>query len=72
MLYAGGNSAELAKRLNALLGSPQRLAETRLAAANAAEREFCWERQEPKLLDRIRQALSVRSARTQAAAASAG
>lgn len=57
-IYPSGDPIALAAQLDALLGSPERLARAKAAALAAAERAFCWERQEPTLLDAISRSLS--------------
>jgi glycosyltransferase involved in cell wall biosynthesis len=57
LLYPSGDAAALAARLNALLASPDRLARAKAAALQAAERTFCWERQESVLLETVARAL---------------
>jgi glycosyltransferase involved in cell wall biosynthesis len=61
-LYPSGDAPALAARLDALLGSPDALREAKASALDAAERTFCWERQEQALLEAINRALG-RSAR---------
>ncbi len=56
-LYRSGDPVELAARLNALLESPDKLRAARTAALQAAERVFCWERQENTLLQAVDGAL---------------
>jgi hypothetical protein len=56
-LYPSGNARALAARLDALLGSADTLKQAKAAALAAAERTFCWERQESALLESIKQAL---------------
>jgi hypothetical protein len=56
-LYPSGDARALAARLNALLESARALQQAKAAALAAAERTFCWERQEPALLGSIRRAL---------------
>jgi glycosyltransferase involved in cell wall biosynthesis len=60
LLYPSGDPAALAAQLNAILGAPERLARAKTAALRAAETHFCWERQEPVLLDAINLALAER------------
>jgi glycosyltransferase involved in cell wall biosynthesis len=57
LLYPSGDAAALAARLDALLGAPERLTRAQYAALQAAERTFCWERQEPVLLAAVSRAL---------------
>lgn len=57
LLYPSGDPAALAAQLDALLGDPQRLVRAKAAAVVVAERTFCWERQEPVMLDVVRRAL---------------
>jgi glycosyltransferase involved in cell wall biosynthesis len=56
-LYAPGNPAALAQALCTLIDSPDGLARAKAAALQAAERTFCWERQEQILLQNIQGAL---------------
>lgn len=57
-LYPFGDPPALAARLDALLGSGDALGHAKSAALAAAERTFCWERQEQGLLESIHRALS--------------
>jgi glycosyltransferase involved in cell wall biosynthesis len=57
-LYPSGNPEALAAELNFLLGSSRELLSAKASALAAAEKVFCWERQAPVLLDRIRCALA--------------
>lgn len=56
-LYAPGDAAALARRLNELLSSPDRMNAAKSAALRSAENIFCWERQEPTLLESVRKAV---------------
>jgi|SRR5579863_314161 len=56
-LYQPGNPPALAKALNLLLNSPERLAGAKAASLQAAERTFCWEKQEGVLLNAVAAAL---------------
>lgn len=56
-LYSSGDSVALAASLNALLGSSIALQEAKASALRAAERTFCWERQEATLLSAVEQAV---------------
>jgi glycosyltransferase involved in cell wall biosynthesis len=56
-LYPSGDASALAARLDALLGSADTLRKAKAAALDAAERTFCWERQEQALLESINRAL---------------
>ena len=58
-LYRSGDPADLARRLDTLLGAPERCAAARQAALTAAETIFCWERQEPRLLAAVDCALDA-------------
>jgi glycosyltransferase involved in cell wall biosynthesis len=58
LLYPSGEPGALAARLNALLGSRERLARAKAAALAAAEQSFCWERQKLVLLDGVSHALA--------------
>ena len=50
LLITAHETTEFAAKLDALLGDHARLRATQLAARAAAEREFCWEREAPRLL----------------------
>jgi glycosyltransferase involved in cell wall biosynthesis len=56
-LYAPGNPAALAQALRTLIDSPDGVARAKAASLQAAERTFCWERQEHILLQTIQEAL---------------
>ena len=56
-LYEAGNPAALAQALQTLIDSPDDLARAKAASLQAAERTFCWEQQEPVLLQNIQDAL---------------
>ena len=58
-IYRSGDATALAERLNALLASQQRMREAKAAALAAAERTFCWERQEGRLLEAVARAVVV-------------
>jgi glycosyltransferase involved in cell wall biosynthesis len=53
LLYPSGDAAALADVLNPLLASPERMRAAKAAALRAAQETFCWERQEPRLLDAV-------------------
>jgi len=57
LLVTAHETTEYAAHLDALIGDPARLRATQLAARAAAEREFCWERETPRLLAAVAQAL---------------
>jgi glycosyltransferase involved in cell wall biosynthesis len=57
-LYPSGSPQQLAKALDSLLGSPDRLRQAKAAALQAAERTFSWDRQEEPLLQAVAAALS--------------
>ena len=57
LLYPSGNAGALADRLDLILSSPERMRAAKAAALVAAERTFCWERQEGRLLDGVARAL---------------
>ena len=61
-LYPSGNSAKLAARLDVLLGSSDALRQAKMAVLAAAERTFCWERQEQELLRSVHRALATAAA----------
>ena len=56
-LVSAHETTEYAGRLDALLGDPARLRAAQAAARAAAEREFCWERESPRLLAAVEGAL---------------
>jgi glycosyltransferase involved in cell wall biosynthesis len=56
-VYRSGDAPALAARLDALLESADALRQAKAAALDAAERRFCWERQEQALLESIKRAL---------------
>jgi glycosyltransferase involved in cell wall biosynthesis len=64
LLYPSGEAPALAAQLNALLGSPERLNRAKAAALSAAEKTFCWERQEGALLEGVKRALGQRAVRS--------
>jgi glycosyltransferase involved in cell wall biosynthesis len=57
-IYPSGNVLALASRIDVLLSSTENLRKAKAAALDAAERTFCWERQEKTLLEAINRALS--------------
>jgi glycosyltransferase involved in cell wall biosynthesis len=57
LALAAHETTEYAAALDALLGNPGRLRAMQLAARAAAEREFCWEQETPRLLAAVNQAL---------------
>jgi glycosyltransferase involved in cell wall biosynthesis len=57
LLITAHETSEYAQMLDTLLGDPGRLRATQLAARAATEREFCWERDIPRLLDAVARAL---------------
>ncbi len=57
LLITAHETAEYAQKLDELLGDHARLRATQLAARAAAEREFCWERETPRLLAAVARAL---------------
>jgi glycosyltransferase involved in cell wall biosynthesis len=57
LLIAAHETTEYAARLDSLLGDRDRLRTAQLAARAAAEREFCWEKETPRLLAAVEQAL---------------
>jgi len=56
-LYEPNNSRSLAEALDGLLQSPDKLGRAKQAALQAAQEIFCWEKQEPVLLDAMTSAL---------------
>ena len=61
LLYPSGDAGALAQKINFLLGSREGLRAARAAALAAAQRKFCWERQEPVLLNSVSRALGLRT-----------
>ena len=57
-LYPSANPRALGEVLNGFIGSPDRLHRAKAAALRAAERTFCWERQESTLVADVATALS--------------
>jgi len=57
-LYEPGNARSLAAALDDLLQSPEKLASAKLAALQAAQQTFSWEKQEPVLRDAVSAALA--------------
>jgi glycosyltransferase involved in cell wall biosynthesis len=58
-IYRSGDAAALADRLNALLASQEMVRAAKAAALDAAERTFCWERQEGRLLEAVARAVAA-------------
>jgi glycosyltransferase involved in cell wall biosynthesis len=56
-IYRSGDAASLANELNALLSSPETMRGIKAAALAAAEKDFCWERQAPVLVQSIKGAM---------------
>lgn len=59
LLVTAHETTGLARRLDALLGDPARLRAMQLASRAAAAREFCWERETPRVLDAVARALAA-------------
>jgi glycosyltransferase involved in cell wall biosynthesis len=57
-IYPAGDASALAQRLNFWLEQPKQLANAKVAALQAAEKTFCWERQVPVLLESVGNAFS--------------
>lgn len=57
LLVSAHETTDFARQLDTLLGDPARLRAAQLAARAAAEREFCWEQDTPRLLAAVEQAL---------------
>ncbi len=53
------SSHELACAISDLVSTEQTLADARAAALDSAQRVFCWERQEPRLVEAVEQALGA-------------
>ncbi|HTQ30166.1 MAG TPA: glycosyltransferase [Opitutaceae bacterium] len=59
LLVATPEPAVFARQLDDLLAEPARLRAMQAAARRAAEQQFCWERETPRLLAAVGQALAV-------------
>ncbi len=57
LIITAHETTEYAAKLDALIGNPTRLRAAQLAARAAAERDFCWERDTPRLLAAVERAL---------------
>jgi glycosyltransferase involved in cell wall biosynthesis len=57
LLYPSGDAPALAARIDTLLGRPEILQRRKAAALRAAEKLFCWERQEGVLLEAVARVL---------------
>jgi glycosyltransferase involved in cell wall biosynthesis len=58
LLIAAHETTEYAAKLDALIGDHARLRAAQLASRAAAEREFCWERETPRLFAAVARALA--------------
>lgn len=58
LLIAAHETTEYAAKLDALIGDHARLRAAQLASRAAAEREFCWERETPRLLAAVARAIA--------------
>lgn len=58
LLVTAHETTDLARRLDELLGNPARLRSMQLASRAAAEREFCWEREESRVLNAVASSLA--------------
>jgi glycosyltransferase involved in cell wall biosynthesis len=58
LLITAHETTEYAAKLDALIGDHARLRAAQLASRAAAEREFCWERETPRLLAAVARALA--------------
>lgn len=58
-LYRPGDARELARALDDLLSSPAKLSRAKAQALQAAEQRFCWEKQEPILVESVGRALAA-------------
>jgi glycosyltransferase involved in cell wall biosynthesis len=59
LLVTAHETGELARRLDRLLAEPARLRSMQAAARRAAEEQFCWEHETPRLLAAVEQALAA-------------
>lgn len=57
LLVPSGDTVRFAAQLDGVLANPARLRAMQTAARAAAEREFCWEREAPRLLEAVARAL---------------
>jgi len=58
LLITAHETTEYAAKLDALIADRARLRAAQLASRAAAEREFCWERETPRLLAAVARALA--------------
>jgi glycosyltransferase involved in cell wall biosynthesis len=58
LLITAHETTEYAAKLDSLIGDHARLRAAQLASRAAAEREFCWERETPRLLAAVARALA--------------
>jgi glycosyltransferase involved in cell wall biosynthesis len=59
LLVTAHETTLLVRQLDDLLGDPSRLRAMQLASRAAAAREFCWEREEPRLIEAVSRALAA-------------
>lgn len=57
LLITARETTDYARKLDTLIGDAARLRSAQVAARAAAEREFCWERDTPRLLGAVERAL---------------
>jgi len=62
-MYPAGDTLALAAQLDALLGEPDALGSAKLAALSAARDTFCWEKQAPRLVQSVTDAIEERTGR---------
>ena len=58
LLITAHETTEYAAKLDTLLGDHAQLRAAQVASRAAAEREFCWERETPRLLSAVARALA--------------
>lgn len=59
LLLRAESPPAIAGSLDQFLGDPEQLRAAQLAARAAAEREFCWEKESPRLLEAVARALAA-------------
>jgi len=65
-IYKSGDAPSLAANLRDLIDSPAKLLKAKAAALEAAAQTFCWEKQAPKLICSVQDAIRHRDLKSQA------
>jgi hypothetical protein len=66
ILISAGDDGAFAETLDRFLGNPTEVRTAQREARAAAEREFCWEKESPRLLDAVARALAAPAPRKHA------